>query len=123
MGEKTRGQEVATILKEGPPLAWYVGLGTIEKGISIVTWNSTLGQMGEGKVRELISDWWHYRGNPTKRHHGQKRKDADESRTMEAETTINRITGYTPLQIREKASQLEDIYKGQKEAPFEVELD
>lgn len=108
-------------VKNPPPINWYIGIGTVGKGIMRVTYTSSLTDKEDGEIGKQLSEWIHYTGNYPKRGTKQRVARAQQS-IAHAEEFIQDHLGYSPQELQTRRQELEEEYRGKQSAPFAVEF-
>lgn len=103
-----------------PPLDWFYGVGRKEAGIMIVTNSKKFAELGDGVVGTEYGEWCHFTGNPANKP-GRRKQRADKA-LRQAEEAIFAITGFTPKEIWDKRTKLQEEYRGKQDAPFEYDI-
>lgn len=118
MSVESLDEEVRTILVEGPPLEWFVGLASQQRGIMVVAYSDVLLKMGS-EVEQHLNTMGHYLGLRPSTPEGKAR--AQETLAA-ADEYLVRVTGFGGREIVGKAYDLSEIFRSQREAPFQIEL-
>ena len=123
-----------------PPMEWFMGISVGEErigpwlGISAVTFSDTLKALDNGWVGSLLGDWEAADHIHFIDEEGKKRirrvKSVDELvqgkieryrvHVQRIEDEVRQLTGFTPIQLLDRASELYKEFGGQMTAPFEI---
>lgn len=123
--KEAQRRTVENILHEGPPLEWYAGGGTVDRGIVAIGYSDTLRAAFGGELSKYFSAWYHIGvtlhtfGVPEKQ---EDKFDAIIEEKHELGRKVYEISGFWPEEISTKCEALTIIFKGQKCAPFEFTL-
>ncbi len=123
-----------------PPMEWFMGISVGEQrigpwlGISAVDFSDKLKGIENGRVGSLLESWKAADHIDYIDEEGRERVRRANSVTELADGKIERyrnylqgiedevkqLTGFTPIQLRDRAADLHEEYEGQMTAPFDV---
>ena len=106
-----------------PPLSWFRGNGSEDKGILSVGLSRKLLSMDDGIVSDLLEEWCLVTNNPVIKGHPPVRDEEERKKIADAnEEYIKKVTGFIPQEILDEVHQLGINFEGKKSAPFEFKL-
>ena|SRR3989344_2870103 len=114
--------EPLTVPSSQPPLEWFMAFANHQRGIVGVNYSENLYALGKGEVVRQMSTWSHYMGNPIGERDNEERKQRFQEATLYAEHYVKSVTGYYPAEIQDRRHELKERYRGENEAPFEIEF-
>ncbi len=105
-----------------PPLEWFSGIAKGKEGIKRVLLSNLFESLDNGELFRQVHEWGDFMAND---HIGsnqppEKRRAAKEIVTF-ASHYVRVKTGYFPDAILRRRNDLEETWRGQQEAPFEIE--
>lgn len=116
--ESFSDDDIEKILKDGPPLRWYFGVGFMQKGISGVGFSQEFFEMDQGKTENYVREWSHYTANPVTENSSPEEIGKSREALTRGVDYVKKVTGFTPEQIVVKASELTRIFRGEKVGTF-----
>ncbi len=123
--EVIKARTVEDVLKEGPPLEWYWGLGRTNLGITDIHYSNACHRAFGGELMCQFGQWQHIGVVP--RVFGIKAGQEEEFTPLieemhECARKTFEISGFWPEEIEEKKQAVLLLFRGQYIAPFEVIL-
>jgi len=107
---------------EDPPIEWFVGIAKRKEGIKRVLFSDGFTSLENGELYRQLHEWQDtMNNNRIGKHQPEAKRQAAMEAILYAGHYVKTVTGYFPDGILARRSGLEETWKGQYEAPFEIE--